>query len=153
MAEELRFFVRLALYLIIADAIYWFATYEWVGTVLMGTMAAGAIFFAVAAGLTVRAWGLPRGSVTYASGSPPARSGLLGRLDRTLGFGEPLRADTALVIEEEPLPPASIWPLVAAVGALLLALGLVYGAWFWLPGGAVMFLALWGWLTELSQPV
>ena len=150
MAEELRFFIRLALYLIVADIIYWFATYEWVGTMLMGTMAAGAIFFAVAAGATTRIWGLPRGTVTYPSGSTRARGGLLGRLDRTLGFGEPLRADAALDIEEEPIPPASIWPLVAAVGALLLVLGLVYGAWFWLPGVGLLLLSLWGWLTELS---
>jgi hypothetical protein len=150
MAEELRFFVRLAIYLIIADTIYWFATYEAVGSVLMGTLALGAIFFAVAAGLTTRRSGLPHGSLTYPDGYSSTRGGLLGRLDRTLGFGEPAREDGPLDIEDEPIPPSSIWPLVAAVGAFLLVLGLVYGAWFWLPGGAVLLVALWGWLTELS---
>jgi len=149
MAEEMRFFVRLAIYLVIADTIYWFATYEHVGSVLMGTLALGAIFFAVAAGLTGRS-SLPSGSHTYSSDSKPARTGLIGRLDRTLGFSEQPSDEGPLEIEDEPIPPSSIWPLVASIGGLLLALGLVYGAWFWLPGGAVVLLALWGWLTELS---
>lgn len=150
MAEEFRFFVRVALYLVVADTIYWFVTYEEVGTVLMGTLALGAVFFALAARSTTTWSGLPRGSVTYPSGSAAARGGLIGALDRALGFNEPQRDDGPLDIEEEPIPPSSIWPLVASVGGLLLALGLVFGAWFWLPGGAVVLLALWGWLTELN---
>jgi hypothetical protein len=150
MAEEFRFFIRVALYLIVADTIYWFATYERVGSVLMGTLAIGAIFFAVAAGLAARWSGLPRGSYKYPSDSTWERGGLIGRLDRTLGFAEPPRDDGPLEIEDEPIPPSSIWPLVASVGGLLLALGLVFGAWFSLPGGAVVLMALWGWVTELT---
>ena len=165
MAEELRFFVRLAIYLVIADTIYWFATYEWAGSVLMGTLALGAVFFAVAAGATARGLrsdgegyipafgkGLPRGSHTYGQNSEPASGprGLIRRLDRTLGFNEPQRNDGPLDIEDEPIPPSSIWPLVASLGGLLLALGLVYGAWFWLPGAGVLLLSTWGWVTELT---
>ena len=150
MAEEFRFFIRVALYLIVADTIYWFVTYEWAGSVLMGTLALGAIFFAVAAGLTTHWSGLPKGSYTYPDGYASTRGGLIGRLDRTLGFGEMGRDDGPLDIEDEPIPPSSIWPLVASVGGLLLALGLVFGAWFWLPGSGVVLLALWGWMTELS---
>jgi hypothetical protein len=143
MAEELRFFIRVALYLIVADTIYWFVTYEWAGSVLMGTLALGAIFFAIAAGVTAR--GLRTSPVPE-----PLRGGLIGGLDRALGFHEPPREDGPLDFEDEPIPPSSIWPLVASVGGLLLALGLVYGAWFWLPGASVVLLSIWGWLTELT---
>jgi hypothetical protein len=143
MAEELRFFIRVALYLIVADTIYWFATYEWAGSVLMGTLALGAIFFAIAAGVTAR-------GLRSAPAPEPLGGGLIGGLDRALGFHEPPREDGPLDIEDEPIPPSSIWPLVASVGGLLLALGLVYGAWFWLPGASVVLLSMWGWLTELS---
>lgn len=162
MAEELRFFVRVALYMIVADTIYWFATYEVVGTVLMGTLALGAVFFAIAAGITARGLGsgdtaripafdtsLATGSRTYPD-SEQAQPGVIGRLNRTLGFHEPQRDHGPLDIEEEPIPPSSMWPLVASVGGLLLGLGLVYGAWFWLPGACVVLLSMWGWLTELS---
>ena len=163
MAEELRFFIRVALYLIVADTIYWFVTYEWAGSVLMGTLALGAIFFAIAAGVTARGLrsssaehvpafgrGLPRGSYTYPPRSKRPGGGLIGRLDRTLGFHEPPREDGPLDLEDDPIPPSSIWPLVASVGGLLLALGLVYGAWFWLPGASVILLSMRGWLTELT---
>jgi hypothetical protein len=143
MAEELRFFIRVALYLIVADTIYWFVTYEWAGSVLMGTLAMGAIFFAIAAGVTAR-------GLRTSPAPEPLGHGLIGGLDRTLGFHEPPREDGPLDIEDEPIPPSSIWPLVASVGGLLLALGLVYGTWFWLPGASVVLLSMWGWLTELS---
>jgi hypothetical protein len=138
MAEELRFFIRTALYLAIADVIYWFMTYEWAGTVLLGTLALGAIFFAFAARAT-----------TEASGAPSSR-GLLSGVERVVGFRDPPGGDRPLAIDDDPIPPASIWPAVGALGGLLLALGLIYGAWFWLPGAALALLSLWGWLTELE---
>jgi hypothetical protein len=130
MREEFRFFLRIGLYLLIAGVIYWFVTYEAAGSVLMiGTFVAVA-FFILAAGAETRIFTRGRGPIEM------------------LGFTE---GDDALDIEEEVIPPGSIWPLMAALAMLLVALGFLYGAWFWLPGAGLAGVSAWMWLTELVR--
>jgi hypothetical protein len=57
-------------------------------------------------------------------------------------------ADPALEIEEEPVVTTSAWPLVGALAAMLIGLGLLYGPWLWIPGGALALLVLYGWITQ-----
>ena len=147
MAEELRFFLRTALYSVFIGGAYWAVSYEVVGSVLLGfvVLSAGAV---VLVGLVLArsaaAEMLPR------SGGIAARG--LGLALRSLGFTEPASPGLQQPLEARPqrFPRSSIWPLVAGFGSLLVGLGLVYGPWLLLPGVAVGALAGWGWLTQMD---
>lgn len=147
MAEETRVFLRTALYAAIVGAIYWFVSYEWVGTFLFAFVVIGGAFFAIAISILIKE---SRSEIVPETDDSRARR-IGGAVYRTLGFeehpGDP--AAGPLTIEEEPIPPASAWPLVLAVAATLLGLGLLYGMWFWLPGALLAVTAAWGWMSEL----
>ena len=132
MAEEVRFFVRIALFTIVIGTIYWFVSYEEAGTILFGGIVASAVTFALAIVLHVKA----------------ARQGGRG-VKALLGFDD-VGGDRPLNLDEDTFPSASMWPAAASLGFTLVALGLVYGAWLWVPGLAVTLSATWGWLTELE---
>lgn len=152
MVEELRFFLRIAVYLVVIATIYWFVSYEVAGTVLLLFGAVGTGFFVVAARISFQPKSpedlIPR----------PPKTGLrrmTGVFGRYLAFddegatgGEPTNAPLAL--EEERFPESSVWPLAAAVASLLLGLGLVFGPWLWIPGLALGASSMWGWLTQLT---
>ncbi len=152
MVEELRFFLRIAVYLVVIGTIYWFVSYEVAGTVLLLFGAVGTGFFVVAARVSFQPK-VPEDLVPR-----PPRTGLrrmAGVLGRYFAFdgehdmgGEPAAAPLAL--EEEGFPESSIWPLAAALAALLLGLGLVFGPWLWIPGLALGASSTWGWLTQLT---
>jgi hypothetical protein len=143
MAEEPRFFVRIALYVVVAGTIYWYVSYERAGSLLFAFLAGGALLVAAGAGRIVRA----------GRSGERSRDGLLAALDRTVGFGSHPGDESAgpLDIEPEPVPPRSSWPALGAAAFLLVGLGLLYGAWFWLPGAVLAAVAAWGWTTELSR--
>ncbi|HEX9044983.1 MAG TPA: cytochrome c oxidase subunit 4, partial [Candidatus Limnocylindrales bacterium] len=42
MTEEVRFFRRVAIYAVVVGVIYWFASYEWIGTTLLFVFGGGA---------------------------------------------------------------------------------------------------------------
>ncbi|HEX2050999.1 MAG TPA: hypothetical protein VHJ34_10275 [Actinomycetota bacterium] len=145
MAEELRLFLRVALWGAGAGAVYWFLTYEWAGSVLTLFLVLGAAFVAVAGLRLARA----------ARRAPdPDKRGPVGAVANVVGFAE--RGDEGarppLELDEEALPVASVWPLVGGVGATLAGLGILYGPWFWLPGALLGLAALRGWSTELRRP-
>jgi hypothetical protein len=144
--EEPRFFLRNALYSLIAGTIYWFVSYEWIGTILLAFVVFGAGFFAAAVGTMLRG--------DHGKSAPRrTRSRVIGGLNRAIGF-EDSRDDSGfgpLAIEEEPISPSSVWPVLAAIAALLIGLGLIHGAWFWLPGVLLGATTTWGWITELTR--
>lgn len=45
-------------------------------------------------------------------------------------------------------PASSIWPVSMGLGAVLLAVGLVYGVWYWIFGGIMLVGAIIGFATE-----
>ena len=144
MAEELRLFLRVALWGAAIGTVYWFLTYEWAGSVLTLFLVLGAGFFPLAGLRLARA----------ARRAPdPDKRGPKGAVANVVGFAErgDEHARPPLELEEEALPVASIWPLVAGVGATLVGLGLLYGPWFWLPGALLGLAALRGWSTELRR--
>lgn len=152
MVEELRFFLRIAVYLVVIGTIYWFVSYEVAGTLLLlfGAVATG--FFVVAARISFQ----PKTPEDLAPRPPSSglhrMTGVFGRYfafdDENAAGGEPTEAPLAL--EEEGFPESSIWPLAAALAALLLGLGLVFGPWLWIPGLALGASSMWGWLTQLT---
>ena len=144
MAEELRFFIRIALYIALATTVYWFVSYEAAGTVLLGALALTTTAFALVVGVMVRPKPVPTAREDGA--------GLVATLDRTVGFRErPGAAPVPLALADEPIPPSSAWPLAASIGLLLVGLGLLYGPWFWLPGAGLAAASAWGWTTQLTR--
>lgn len=120
-------FVRAALYVALATAIYWLVGDEPAGTLLLGFLLVAALVF-VALGWVV--------------GRRPARRASLLAFDDEGGEQAPLE------IEEEPVVTTSAWPLLAAAAAMLVGLGLLYGPWLWLPGAGLGGLAAYGWITQ-----
>jgi hypothetical protein len=150
--EELRFFLRTGIFAGVIGVIYWFVSYEEAGTVLLTFIVVAAVFFVGAAAVSLR----PKSHVELIP-DRKARSGvgrLAGVFDRYLLYeddqdpgGEPLEAPLAL--DEDAFPESSIWPLAAGFAALLIGLGLVYGAWLWVPGLALGASSAYGWVTQL----
>jgi hypothetical protein len=149
MAEEVRFFLRTALYTAVIGVVYWYLSYEVAGSVMLGFVAAatGVIVFVVVA--SVRA---ARGDPAGSSGGPVARIGRFGL--RVVGFTEPTgEADhEPLAAGLDPLPRSSPWPFAGGIAAFILGLGLVYGPWLILPGIAAIVGVLLGWLTQYDRP-
>ncbi|MEE3352808.1 MAG: cytochrome c oxidase subunit 4, partial [Actinomycetota bacterium] len=46
------------------------------------------------------------------------------------------------------LPSPSYWPIVLAAGLPFVAFGLMYSLWFCVPGGALVLMAIYGWIFE-----
>ena len=148
MAEELRFFLRTAVYSIVIAAAYWFASYaetgayEWAGTVLLAFVVFSAGAFVFVTGIHVpAAW------------RSTARGGIGGTLNRVFGMAEDSDIVTRHPLEGGPelLPTASPWPIIGGAGALLIGLGLVYGPWLLLPGVAVAIGTVIGWIAQETR--
>ena len=153
MAEEVRFFLRTALYAAVIAVVYWFASreyegivlgYDWAGTSLLAftVLACGAVAGGVL--LLVRA---ARQGWAVRDGPLPRR--MRATLNRLVGFGE-MAGPTEGPLAGGPdlLPAASPWPIVSAVAGTLILLGLVFGAWLIAPGAALLVIAAGGWLRD-----
>ncbi|MBA2281226.1 MAG: cytochrome c oxidase subunit 4 [Acidimicrobiia bacterium] len=53
--------------------------------------------------------------------------------------------------DEVYLPHESVWPFAIGCGAFLLLNGLLIGGWFFLPGGAVMVMGLFGFIRQTRE--
>jgi len=147
MAEELRFFLRTAAYTAVIGLIYWLLSYEWAGSVMLAFVALATGLVVIVIFLVVRA---TRGPLTGGANGPMERLGLA--VARLVGFAEPRgpAGEEPMAAGLEPIPLASIWPLVAAAAATMIGLGLVYGPWLTLPGIALAAVTVWGWITQFD---
>lgn len=142
MAEEFRLFVRTALYLAAAGTVYWLVSREPAGTALLLGLLIGILAF-VAAGLAL-APGAGR-DLRAAGGR-----GILGFVNRAIGFHE--RADAPPPLEGGPeiVPLSSAWPVVTAAAMVIIGLGLIFGSWLTVPGVVLLVIGGIGWLTQLD---
>jgi hypothetical protein len=146
-AEELRFFLRTAVYSVVIGTIYWFVSYEVAGSVLLFFVVFSALsFVGVVAGFVPRA----RDEIVPEKASTLGRIG--GSVLRVLGFEEHQGAANRepLATTLDPIPVGSWWPLIAGVAASCLLLGLVYGPWLLLPGIVIAAGTVWGWVTQMD---
>lgn len=140
MTEELRLFLRTALYAAAAGLVYWLVSYEPAGTVLLaGLLVALIAFIGMATVFAPAAVGGARGR------------GAIATVNRVLGFDEPANAPAPLEGGPELIPTTSPWPIVSAAAAVLIGLGLIFGPWLLAPGVVVLVTALIGWLTQLDR--
>ena len=113
---QARMFCGIGVFMAVIGTIYWFMSYEWAGTVLLGLTAAMAFGSGVFLG-----W--PRGGhggAAAAPGGPPPEPGH----DPHDGVW---------------VPEASIWPFAIGAGMVLVGNGLLLGRWLLIP--AAVFLA------------
>ncbi len=136
MPEELRVFVRAALYVVLITVVYWFVSYERAGTLLLGFLFAGAVLFVAAA----RAYGR---RTERRPGGILRRAASVVALDDE-GGDVPAPLET----EEEPVVTESPWPVAGALAAMLIGLGLLYGPWLWIPGAGLALSVAYGWITQ-----
>jgi hypothetical protein len=134
MPEEIRFFLRTAVYAGAIAAVYWFVSYEPAGSVMLLAVGISGAALAVVFGRSARA---------------PIRIGPVTLARALATFEEPVEGSAAaLALDEDEIPAASLVPLVVVAGAAAIAGGAVFGAWLWLPGAALAAIAGWSWLAE-----
>jgi hypothetical protein len=140
MTDEAGVLLRVSIFGFVAGVVYWFLSYEWLGTVCLLLLGAGPGF----AGLILVQEQRHRGG----TGEPRAAA-----LRRLAGIPPPdppgpkdLEADDLGVL---PLP--TIWPLAAALGFTILFTGLIYGLWLVILGLGLLLYAAWGWLAAVNR--
>lgn len=144
MAEELRVFLRGALYLVAAGAAYWIVSEEPAGTVLIVALVIALVALVAAlAAFRPAALRRPRDGT---SGRGPLRL-----VTGILGFSERTDAPAPFVAGDELVPLRSAWPILSAAGIALIGLGLVFGAWLTFPGIVLLAWAGIGWITQLDR--
>ena len=118
---EARMYLGIALFLVLAGAIYLLASYEEAGTVLL--------VLGAAMGLLL--------------------GGYLEVQSRRRR--DPSEHDAAEEVAQHYLPEASIWPFGVGMGAVLLLNGLALGLWAVLPGAAVAAGSVWGYARQSKR--
>jgi hypothetical protein len=113
-----------AVFVGVEAAIYWFTSYEDAGTVLL---ILGAGMYAILAGylfVQSRRLAEPR--------PEDSEDGATAADDTTVGY----------------FPAASVWPAAMALGAVVAALGLVFGFWFFIIAAILFVGAIIGYAVE-----
>jgi hypothetical protein len=136
MADEVKLFGRLSLYALVVGTIYWFVSYEFVGTVML-------LGFGLATGLAfiilfrrdrkVRAARAADGSAT----------------DDQAGRGR--RPDGPFGDESGPVPTRSAAPLIVGFGIAVIALGGAFGPWFAITGLVPVLIGAADWLRAANR--
>jgi hypothetical protein len=113
-------------------AIYWFTSYETAGSILL--LVGSLMFFLLTGYLFLQARRLRRG--------PPrpedTEDGTVADAETPVGY----------------FPQASVWPPALALGAVVIALGLVFGYWFFIVAAILIVGAVIGYAIEAqARPV
>lgn len=140
MTDEAGILLRVSIFGFVAGIVYWFLSYEWLGTVALLLLGAGPGF----AGLILVHEQRQRG------GTGESRAVALRRLagipPQDPPGPEDLGAEDLGVL---PLP--TIWPLAASLGVAMLFTGLIYGLWLVILGLGLILYAAWGWLAAVNR--
>ncbi|MGC8626764.1 MAG: cytochrome c oxidase subunit 4 [Acidimicrobiales bacterium] len=128
MSQERRLALGTALFLASVGIVYWAWSGEYGGTVLLifGGFAY-ALMFAYVLSQAMRRHNLPRPE------------------DRSDAKPEDGVGDVHF------FPANSIWPAALGLGAVLAVVGLAFGKWFWVIGGAVLLGAIIGYTVEAES--
>jgi hypothetical protein len=145
-AEEIRFFVRSLLYLVPVTVVYWVVSYEPAGTALLVVLI---LAFAGLVGMVIH-FAPSTVSDLRPHGRGAVRRGI-SLASRAIGFHERVEEPAPLEGGPDLIPAGSPWPIVAAAAAVIVGLGLIFGAWLLLPGIALLAWAALGWLTQLDR--
>jgi len=129
MKVETRIVLFGAAFIGVLAAIYWFTSYEDTGAILLAVTSLAYAFLTSYCYLQVRR--IRRG--------PPRAEDLVDGV-------------VAGDVEVGYFPAASVWPAAMALGAVLVALGLVFGYWFFVIAAIVLVGAIIGYAVEAQVP-
>lgn len=167
MSEEIRFFLRTALYTGLIALVYWFVSYEWAGTALLVALLLGSVaFVAVMTTLVPRTKQMDEdthiqevgtGPETPTHGeAAPITTSRFGRAAttarRVVGFEDHPDDELGgpMELEDDVFPTSSIWPATLALATTMVGVGLIYGPWLWVPGAGLFVASGLAWLTQLD---
>jgi hypothetical protein len=136
MTDEAGMLLRVSVFGFAAGVVYWFLSYEPLGTVALLLLGAGPGF----AGLVLLQEQRARG------GTGESRADAMRRLAGIPPQDPPGPKDLAAE-DLGVLPLPTIWPLAASLGVAMLRTGLIYGLWLVLLGRGRIAYAAWGWLA------
>jgi hypothetical protein len=140
MTDEAGFLLRVSIFGFVAGAVYWFLSYEWLGTVALLVLGAGPGF----AGLILVLEQRQRG------GTGESRAVAMRRLAGIPPQDPPGPSDLGAE-DLGVLPLPTIWPLAASLGVAMLFTGLIYGLWLVILGLGLIVYAAWGWLAAVNR--
>jgi hypothetical protein len=140
MTDEAGILLRVSIFGFVAGVVYWFLSYEWLGTVALLLLGAGSGF----AGLILVHEQRQRGGTGESRADAMRR--LAGIPPQDPPGPEDLGAEDLGVL---PLP--TIWPLAASLGVAMLFTGLIYGLWLVILGLGLIVYAAWGWLAAVNR--
>jgi Cytochrome c oxidase subunit IV len=140
MTDEAAVLLRVSVFGFVSGIVYWFLSYEPLGTVALLLLGAGPGF----AGLVLLQEQRHRGGTGESRADTIRRFAGIPRHDPT--GPRDLEDDDMGVL---PLP--SIWPLSASLGLAILLTGLIYGLWLVVLGGAIAAWSAWGWLAAVNR--
>ncbi len=150
MPEETRLFVRSCLFAAVVSTVYWFISYDYIGTVLLGgfALASFTLFYLLRRGQPGRAARPGSGGGQAAAGVPGR--GVGGRIRDLVGTSERPGEERPFEDESGRLPGASVAPLLIGIGVAMAALGLIFGLWSVVAGAIPLLLGFREWLREVS---
>jgi hypothetical protein len=140
MSDDAALLLRVGAFGLIAGTVYWFVSYEPLGTVALLLLGVGPGF----AGLVImrhrRAEGQGDGSLRELlrrfAGSPP---------------GDPAGPKSLESQDVAVLPGASIWPFTASLGVAVALSGLIFGLWLVILGLGMALYSGWGWIAAVVR--
>jgi hypothetical protein len=140
MTDEAGILLRVSLFGFVSGVVYWFLSYEPLGTVALLLLGAGPGF----AGLILVQ------EHRHQGGARESRANAIRRFAGIPPRDPPGPSD----LEDDDvgvLPLPSIWPLGASLGLAILLTGLIYGLWLVVLGGAITAYSGWGWLAAVNR--
>jgi cytochrome c oxidase subunit IV len=138
--DDAALLLRVSVFGLVAGTIYWFLSYEPLGTVALLLLGAGPGFAALYIIQQHRSRGAEPGSLRetlrrFAGIPPPDPPGPKALDDRDLGV----------------LPLPSIWPFAASLGLAVALSGLIFGLWLVILGLGVALYSGWGWIAAIMR--
>jgi hypothetical protein len=134
MADEVKLFGRLSLYALVVGTIYWFVSYEFVGTVML-------LGFGLATGLAF---------IILFRRDRKVRASQAAGLSGTDVAANP-RPDGPFGDESGPVPTRSAAPLIVGFGIAVIALGGAFGPWFAITGLVPVAIGAADWLRAANR--
>jgi hypothetical protein len=140
MTDDAALLLRVAVFGLVAGAVYWFVSYEAFGTVALLLLGAGAGFAALFAIRHRR----------REDGSAESRAEMLRRF---AGLPKPDPPGPKALEDEDlaVLPLPSIWPFAASLGLTVALSGLIFGLWLVIVGLAIALYSGWGWIAAVMR--
>ncbi len=140
MTDDAALLLRVAIFGLVAGVVYWFLSYEPLGTVALLVLAAGPGFAAL--------FILRHRRQPGAQSEPRAEM-----LRRLAGIPSPDPPGPKSLEDEDlaVLPTASIWPFAVSLGLTVTVSGLIFGLWLVILGLGIALYAGWGWIAAIMR--